>query len=79
MYESFCCIGQFEFFKTFRKLDWCRSWLATRGGSTVIVTTRNKDVLISGGVDEIYEVQKMNFQNSLNAEIQISKCVEIEL
>jgi hypothetical protein len=43
------------------------------------VTTRNKDVLISGGVDEIYEVQKMNFQNSLNAEIQISKCVEIEL
>ncbi|MCI05409.1 TIR-NBS-LRR resistance protein, partial [Trifolium medium] len=40
-----------------------RGWL--RGGSTVIVTTRNKDVLISGGVDEIYEVQKMNFQNSL--------------
>ncbi|PNX57897.1 putative TIR-NBS-LRR resistance protein [Trifolium pratense] len=35
-----------------------RGWL--RGGSTVIVTTRNKDGLISGGVDEIYEVQKMN-------------------
>ncbi|KAK2353092.1 disease resistance protein RUN1 [Trifolium repens] len=40
-----------------------RGWL--RDGSTVIVTTRNKDVLISGGVDEIYEVQKLNFQNSL--------------
>ncbi|GAU51401.1 hypothetical protein TSUD_351240 [Trifolium subterraneum] len=38
-------------------------WL--RGGSTVIVTTRNRDVLMRGGVDEIYEVRKMNIQYSL--------------
>lgn len=34
-------------------------------GSKVIVTTRDKDVLLSGGVDEIHEVKEMNFQNSL--------------
>nr|WIL60050.1 nodulation protein [Melilotus officinalis] len=34
-------------------------------GSTVIVTTRDKHVLISGGIDKIYEVKKMNSRNSL--------------
>ncbi|KEH18363.1 putative TIR domain, P-loop containing nucleoside triphosphate hydrolase [Medicago truncatula] len=38
-------------------------WLGP--GSIVIVTTRDKHVLISGGIDEIYEVKKMNSQNSL--------------
>jgi len=38
-------------------------WLGA--GSTVIVTTRDKHVLISGGIEEIYEVKKMNFRNSL--------------
>ncbi|XP_057455230.1 disease resistance protein RUN1-like [Lotus japonicus] len=40
-----------------------RDWLGA--GSKVIVTTRNKHVLISGEVDEIYEVKKMSYQNSL--------------
>nr|WIL60045.1 nodulation protein [Melilotus officinalis] len=34
-------------------------------GSTVIVTTRDRHVLESGGIDKIYEVTKMNSQNSL--------------
>jgi len=38
-------------------------WLGA--GSTVIVTTRDKHVLISGGIEEIYEVKKMNSRNSL--------------
>ena len=38
-------------------------WLGS--GSTVIVTTGDKNVLISGGIDKIYEVKKMNSQNSL--------------
>jgi len=38
-------------------------WLGS--GSTVIVTTRDKHVLISGGVEKIYEVKKMNSQNSI--------------
>nr|WIL59964.1 nodulation protein [Melilotus officinalis] len=38
-------------------------WLGA--GSTVIVTTRDKHVLISGGIDKIYEVKNMNSQNSL--------------
>ena len=38
------------------------SWLGV--GSMVIVTTRDKHVLESGGTDQIYEVRKMNPQNS---------------
>ncbi|KEH19117.1 disease resistance protein (TIR-NBS-LRR class) [Medicago truncatula] len=38
-------------------------WLGS--GSTVIVTTRDKHVLISGGIDKIYEVKKMNSRNSV--------------
>ncbi|KEH18376.1 TIR-NBS-LRR class disease resistance protein [Medicago truncatula] len=38
-------------------------WLGS--GSTVIVTTRDKHVLISGGIKTIYEVKKMNSRNSL--------------
>ena len=38
-------------------------WLGA--GSTVVVTTRDKHVLISGGIDKIYEVKNMNSQNSL--------------
>ena len=34
-------------------------------GSTIIVTTRDKHVLISAGIDKIYEVKKMNSRNSL--------------
>ncbi|MCH85924.1 TIR-NBS-LRR resistance protein [Trifolium medium] len=40
-----------------------RGWLGV--GSTIIVTTRDKHVLISGGIDKIHEVKKMNSQNSL--------------
>ncbi|XP_057453012.1 disease resistance protein RPV1-like, partial [Lotus japonicus] len=40
-----------------------RDWLGA--GSRVIVTTRDKHVLLSGGVDEIHEVKEMNLQNSL--------------
>jgi hypothetical protein len=38
-------------------------WLGA--GSTVIVTTRDKHVLISGGIEKIHQVKKMNFRNSL--------------
>ncbi|CAJ2663627.1 unnamed protein product [Trifolium pratense] len=38
-------------------------WLGA--GSTVIVTTRDKQVLISGEVEEIHQVNKMNSRNSL--------------
>ncbi|XP_045789512.1 TMV resistance protein N-like [Trifolium pratense] len=38
-------------------------WLGA--GSTVIVTTRDKQVLISGGIQKIHEVKKMNSRNSL--------------
>ncbi|CAL5195632.1 unnamed protein product [Lathyrus oleraceus] len=38
-------------------------WLGA--GSRVIVTTRNKHVLISGGVHQIHQVKEMNSQNSL--------------
>jgi len=38
-------------------------WLGS--GSTVIVTTRDKHVLISAGIDKIYEVKTMNSRNSL--------------
>jgi len=38
-------------------------WLGS--GSTIIVTTRDKHVLISGGIDKIYEVKKMNSHNSI--------------
>ncbi|XP_029129395.1 TMV resistance protein N [Cajanus cajan] len=40
-----------------------RDWLGA--GSRVIVTTRDKHVLISGDVDKIHQVKEMNFQNSL--------------
>jgi len=39
------------------------SWLGA--GSMVIVTTRDKHVLISAGIDKIYEVKKMDSQQSL--------------
>ncbi|WJX86407.1 hypothetical protein P8452_68720 [Trifolium repens] len=38
-------------------------WLGA--GSTVIVTTRDKHMLISGGIEKIHQVKKMNSQNSL--------------
>ncbi|CAK8560322.1 unnamed protein product [Lathyrus sativus] len=38
-------------------------WLGA--GSTVIVTTRDKHVLESGGIDKIHQVKQMNSQNSL--------------
>uniref|UniRef100_A0A0R0IAY8 TIR domain-containing protein n=1 Tax=Glycine max TaxID=3847 RepID=A0A0R0IAY8_SOYBN len=38
-------------------------WLGA--GSRVIVTTRDKHVLIRGEVDKIHKVEEMNFQNSL--------------
>ncbi|KAK2353098.1 disease resistance protein RUN1 [Trifolium repens] len=38
-------------------------WLGA--GSTVIVTTRDKHVLISGGIEKFHQVTKMNSQNSL--------------
>jgi hypothetical protein len=38
-------------------------WLGA--GSMVIVTTRDKHVLISGGIEKIHQVKKMNSQNSL--------------
>ncbi|MCI38134.1 TIR-NBS-LRR resistance protein, partial [Trifolium medium] len=38
-------------------------WLGA--GSTVIVTTRDKHVLLIGGIDKIHQVKKMNFKNSL--------------
>jgi len=38
-------------------------WLGD--GSTIIVTSRDKEVLISGEVGQIYEVKKMNFESSL--------------
>ncbi|CAJ2663625.1 unnamed protein product [Trifolium pratense] len=38
-------------------------WLGA--GSTVIVTTRDKQVLLSGEVEEIHQVSKMNSRNSL--------------
>jgi hypothetical protein len=38
-------------------------WLGA--GSTVIATTRDKHVLISGGIEKIHQVKKMNSQNSL--------------
>ncbi|WJX86404.1 hypothetical protein P8452_68717 [Trifolium repens] len=38
-------------------------WLGA--GSTLIVTTRDKHVLISGGIEKIHQVKKMNSQNSL--------------
>jgi hypothetical protein len=38
-------------------------WLGA--GSTVIVTTRDRHVLISGGIEKIHQVKKMNSQNSL--------------
>jgi hypothetical protein len=34
-------------------------------GSTIIVTTRDKHVLISGGIDKIHQVKKMNSRNSI--------------
>ena len=40
-----------------------RDWLGA--GSRVIVTTRDKHVLIRGEVDKIHKVEEMNFQNSL--------------
>ncbi|KAG5009707.1 hypothetical protein JHK87_018222 [Glycine soja] len=40
-----------------------REWLGS--GSRIIVTTRDKHVLIREVVDKIHEVKKMNFQNSL--------------
>jgi hypothetical protein len=39
-------------------------WLGA--GSTIIVTTRDKHVLISGGIDKIHQVKKMNPQKSLH-------------
>ncbi|KAK2353094.1 disease resistance protein RUN1 [Trifolium repens] len=39
------------------------SWLGA--DSMVIVTTRDKHVLISGGIEKIHQVKKMNSQNSL--------------
>jgi len=38
-------------------------WLGA--GSTVVVTTRDRHVLINGGIDNIYEVENMKSQNSL--------------
>jgi hypothetical protein len=38
-------------------------WLGA--GSTVIVTTRDKHVLISGGIEKIHQVKKMNSRNSI--------------
>ncbi|RDX73545.1 TMV resistance protein N, partial [Mucuna pruriens] len=40
-----------------------RDWLGA--GSRVIVTTRDKHVLISSDVNKIHEVKEMNFENSL--------------
>ncbi|XP_014622717.1 disease resistance protein RPV1 isoform X2 [Glycine max] len=40
-----------------------RDWLGA--GSRVIVTTRDKHVIMGEVVDKIHEVKKMNFQNSL--------------
>ncbi|XP_045789515.1 disease resistance protein RPV1-like isoform X2 [Trifolium pratense] len=40
-----------------------QGWLGV--GSTVIVTTRDKHVLISGGIEKIHQVKKMNSRNSL--------------
>lgn len=40
-----------------------RDWLGD--GSTIIATSRDKEVLISGEVGQIYEVKKMNFESSL--------------
>ncbi|MED6159787.1 hypothetical protein PIB30_045463 [Stylosanthes scabra] len=34
-------------------------------GSRIILTTRDRKVLTSGGVEEIYEVKEMNFEDSL--------------
>jgi len=38
-------------------------WLGA--GSIVIVTTRDKHVLVSGGIDKIHQVKEMNSRNSL--------------